>query len=214
MVPPVGIEPTPDDYKSSARPSCYGGRKIQRSIIIAYADQPGQTRPCPAWYEPERGERPRRRKLKRKLRRQGSLRSTRPRKCLPAGDRAPCAAGLSGLRRPTPSVGHPLNQSRQPASHLPLAAAASGSHLNWGIRPPKLRRRVGGRRRREIRTLRLRQEDAGAAAVGRFLGGCGFTRHKASGRGKPRRRSRRAAGDTNRKHRRRGRPEPLDSTTR
>lgn len=25
LVPPVGIEPTPDDYKSTARPSCYGG---------------------------------------------------------------------------------------------------------------------------------------------------------------------------------------------
>jgi hypothetical protein len=27
MVPPVGIEPTPDDYKSTARPSCYGGNR-------------------------------------------------------------------------------------------------------------------------------------------------------------------------------------------
>lgn len=26
LVPPRGIEPRPDDYKSTARPSCYGGR--------------------------------------------------------------------------------------------------------------------------------------------------------------------------------------------
>ena len=25
LVPPNGIEPLPDDYKSTARPSCYGG---------------------------------------------------------------------------------------------------------------------------------------------------------------------------------------------
>lgn len=33
LVPPVGIEPTPDAYKATARPSCYGGnwRAVQES---------------------------------------------------------------------------------------------------------------------------------------------------------------------------------------
>ena len=35
LVPPVGIEPTPDDYKSTARPSCYGGQQTYREGIIA-----------------------------------------------------------------------------------------------------------------------------------------------------------------------------------
>ena len=31
LVPPRGIEPRPDDYKSTARPSCYGGRACGRA---------------------------------------------------------------------------------------------------------------------------------------------------------------------------------------
>ncbi len=34
LVPPNGIEPLPDDYKSTARPSCYGGT-LHRNDIIA-----------------------------------------------------------------------------------------------------------------------------------------------------------------------------------
>ena len=34
LVPPNGIEPLPDDYKSTARPSCYGG-PLHRGGIIA-----------------------------------------------------------------------------------------------------------------------------------------------------------------------------------
>ncbi len=33
VVPPVGIEPTPDDYKSTARPSCDGGTSSAERII-------------------------------------------------------------------------------------------------------------------------------------------------------------------------------------
>ena len=33
LVPPNGIEPLPDDYKSTARPSCYGGIPEQLGII-------------------------------------------------------------------------------------------------------------------------------------------------------------------------------------
>ena len=33
LVPPNGIEPLPDDYKSTARPSCYGGIPKRERII-------------------------------------------------------------------------------------------------------------------------------------------------------------------------------------
>ena len=34
LVPPRGIEPRPDDYKSTARPSCYGGRVDDCNYLI------------------------------------------------------------------------------------------------------------------------------------------------------------------------------------